>query len=158
MTSIKFESIEGIEIEQYGIWDKIWKKWDLILHQIWNSETRKVNATFPFKSAEILEEFIHGHEEHPEEKKDRFELILNALGGIVEDYLERKWIREKVDDEDELIWLELWEDIIDLRNETEKERIKEKLKKREDRNKEKSHGWDHGKHWQDHHDSHWWHH
>lgn len=141
ISSIKFESIEWVEIEQFWIWDKIWRKWDIILHQMWHDEFRKVNAETPFKVAEILESFIH-HTDHNEEKKDRFELILNTLWGIVEEYLEKKWIREKIDKE-ENDYLEGIDDFIDLRTSEEKEKHKKKFEKKEEKK-----WW----HW---HDSHW---
>jgi hypothetical protein len=162
MTSIKFESIEGVEIEQFWIWDKIWRKWDLILHQLWHSEFRKINADNPFKAAEMLEWFLHHEEEHEEEKKDRFELILETLWGIVEEYLDRKGIREKIDNEEEdyLEWIEESNHSIDLRTPKEKEKHIKKFQKKEEKkwwhgeSHSSKHGWEHHdtSHW------HWWHH
>ncbi len=156
ISSIKYESIEWVEIEQFWIWDKIWKKWDIVLHQMGHDEFRKVNAENPFKSAEILEWFIH-HEEHQEEKKDRFELILETLWGIVEEYLEKKGIREKIDKE-ENDYLEWVDDFIDLRTEEEKEKHKKRYEKKEEKKwhwHENHNSWSHW--WNDNH-WHWWHH
>lgn len=159
LTSIKFESVEWVEIEQFWIWDKIWRKWDLVIHQLWHSEIRKVNADNPFKAAEILEGFLHHEEEHHEEKKDRFELIMETLWAVVEDYLERKGLKEKIDQEEEDYLHEI-DNYIDLRGEKEKESHKKKYEKKEEKKWWHGHS-EHGEHdahtWHGH-DSHGWHH
>ena len=89
--SIKYENIEWIWVEQAWIWDKILNKWDVVIHKIWDDEFRLVNAKIPYEALDEIERISkESQEEDIDEDKDRFDLIMEALGWVVEDYLDRK--------------------------------------------------------------------
>jgi len=95
--NIHHESIEGIEVDKHRIWDNVFNKWDIIIHKFGEEELAIYNAYSPYKSAEIIEQFINP--EH-EEEQDRFDMIMDTLWWVVTDYLERYWLKEKHDNPD----------------------------------------------------------
>ncbi len=95
--SIHHENIEWIEVDKHRIWDNIFNKWDIIIHKFWEEELAIYNAYAPYKSVNIIEQFIHPEES---EEKDRFDMIMDTLGWVVTDYLERHGIKEKYDNPD----------------------------------------------------------
>lgn len=99
LESIHFENIEWVEIDKHRIWDNIFNKWDIIIHKFWEEELAIYNAYAPYKSVEIIENFIHPVEE--EEDQDRFDMIMDTLWGVVTDYLERHGLKDKYDNPDE---------------------------------------------------------
>lgn len=86
LESLHYENIEGIEIDKHRIWDSIFNKWDIVIHKFWEDELVILNAAEPYASVNILESFIHPQEEEVEET-DRFDMIMDALGWVVTNYL-----------------------------------------------------------------------
>jgi len=84
--SIYYENIEGIEVDKHRIWDSIFNKWDIIIHKIWEEELAIYNAYSPYKSAEIIEQFINPEKE---EEQDRLDMFMATLSWVVSDYLHR---------------------------------------------------------------------
>jgi len=100
--SIHYENIEWVEIDKHRIWDNIFNKWDIIIHKFWEEELAIYNAHAPYKSVDIIENFIHPSED--EEETDKFDMIMDTLWWVVSDYLERNWLehsREKESYKDE---------------------------------------------------------
>ncbi|MFA5916712.1 MAG: hypothetical protein WC850_00575 [Candidatus Gracilibacteria bacterium] len=96
MNSVDFESIEGIEIEQKGLFDKILGKGTLIIHKIGDEFFRLKEAKIPFEALEEIERIKDEKEAEPEnEEKEKFELILEALSGVVNEYLEVSHLKKK---------------------------------------------------------------
>ena len=91
--SVHHANIEGIEVDRHRIWDSIFKKWDIIIKKFWDDEIAIVNAYNPYEAVSVIDTYIHPPEEEPEE--DRFDMIMDALSGVVKDYLERKWFWEE---------------------------------------------------------------
>ena len=89
--SVRHESIEGIEIDKNRIWDTLFNKWDIVIHKFGEETLIIENAFSPYKAVDEIEKYIYAE---PEEKEDRFELIMNTLGDVVEDYLDRKWVKD----------------------------------------------------------------
>jgi len=89
--SVRYENIEGIEIDKHRIWDTLFNKWDIVIHKFGDETLVIENAFSPYKSVDEIEKFIYAE---PEAKEDRFELIMNTLGGVVEEYLDRKWVKD----------------------------------------------------------------
>lgn len=77
------------------------------------------NAYNPYKAADIMEQYIHGESEDDQET-DRFDMIMDALSGVVSEHLKKHGTEyslrqhEKDHTEDEF---EADEYSIDLRNE-----------------------------------------
>jgi hypothetical protein len=67
MTTVKFENIEWVEVEQYGIMDTLFNKWDIILHKIWTWEFRLPDARIPYESLDEIERIS---KERTNNKKD----------------------------------------------------------------------------------------
>jgi len=131
LSSVVYENIEWIWVEQDWIWDKILNKWDIILNKIWDDEFRLVDAKVPYVALNEIERIsneIKAEVMAEKEERDRtkFELIIEALWWVVDEYLEEKgldWkavlnknrkvtIRKKVEYEEDVI---LEEGTIDLR-------------------------------------------
>lgn len=88
--SIHFENIEWVEIDKHRIWDNIFNKWDIIIHKFWEEELAIYNAYAPYKSVDLLEQFIHPEEE--QEEDDKFDMIMDTLSWVVHEYLEKHWL------------------------------------------------------------------
>ncbi len=88
---VRYENIEGIEIDKNRIWDSIFNKWDIVIHKFGDETIVIENAFSPYKAADMIEPLLFPE---PDEKKDRFELIMNTLWDVVDDYLDKKWVRD----------------------------------------------------------------
>lgn len=92
MKTVKYENIEWVEVEQYWIWDTIFNKWDIVIAKIWDDEFRLFNAIIPYDAVNVIEKFSRQKwEEENDPNMDKFDMIMEALSWVVEDYLEKKW-------------------------------------------------------------------
>jgi len=92
-SSIKYENIEWIWVEQAWLWDKLLNKWDVVIHKIWDDEFRLEDAKIPYEALDEIEKISkESQKAWEDEEKDKFDLIMEALGWVVEDYLDRKGI------------------------------------------------------------------
>lgn len=99
MNTVDFESIEWIEIEQKWILDKLLWKWTLIIHKIWDEIFRLREAKIPFEALDEIEKIKEEKTNEPENKeKEKFELILEALSGVVNEYLEVSHLKKQKED------------------------------------------------------------
>lgn len=117
--SVNYENIEWIEVEQNGLWDKAIWKGNLVVHMHWQDSLRINDIADPFTTSNMLSEYTHKEEVEPE--KDRFELILETLNGVVNEYLDRRWLRQtekaaSLDTQEYIKEIEEVEGTIDLRN------------------------------------------
>ena len=92
-SSVNYENIEWIWVEQSWIWDKILNKWDIIINKIWDDEFRLVDAKVPYEALNEIERISWELKQMEEEKKakiekTKFELIIDALWGVVNEYLD----------------------------------------------------------------------
>ncbi|MDA9129333.1 hypothetical protein N9J72_02550 [Candidatus Gracilibacteria bacterium] len=87
LENLHYENIEGIEIDKHRIWDSIFNKGDIVIHKFGEDELAILNAAAPYEAVEILEGFIHPKDE--EDDKDRFDMIMDALGGVVSEHLKK---------------------------------------------------------------------
>lgn len=83
--NLYYENIEGIEVDKHRIWDSIFRKWDLIIHKFWEEELAIYNVWKPYKAADMIDQFL----QPIEEEKDKFDMIMDTLGGVVHEYLDR---------------------------------------------------------------------
>ncbi len=117
MQTISYDNIEWLEVEENWIIDKVLKKWDLIIHKIWADAFVIYDAVQPYKALNLIERVKHEIDEEGLMWQDKFDVIMDALWWVVENYLDNKWMtNKKIDDEDELIeQYQDNEDTIDLR-------------------------------------------
>ncbi len=95
--SVNYENIEWIWVEQWWIWDKILNKWDIILNKIWDDEFRLVDAKLPYDALNEIEAISNQIKAEAEAEKEdfertRFDLVMEALGWVVDNYLDEKWL------------------------------------------------------------------
>ena len=92
-TSVKYENIEWVGVEQDGIWDKVLNKGTVVIHKIWDDSFQIEDAVIPYEAVNEIER-ISKEKLSWAWEEDRFDLMMNALSGVVDDYLERKWLRQ----------------------------------------------------------------
>ena len=90
MQTTDYEHIEWVEVDKKWVFDTILKKWDLIIHKFWDEEVILDQASKPYEIVNKIEE-ITSEIDHPEEN-DRFDLMMDALWWMVQNYL---WEKEK---------------------------------------------------------------
>lgn len=112
LESVRHENIEWLEIDKHRIWDTIFNKWDILIHKFWEETIILENAFSPYKSVDMIEQYLHPE---PEEPEDRFELIMNTLWWVVEEYLEKKWVKDPYKEKTEPEEPEVDEYTIDIR-------------------------------------------
>lgn len=88
--SVNFEKIEWLEVEQWWINDKLLKKWNLIIHKFWEDTMMLVNAINPYAGVDLIEEVSEKAVENNNLEDDKFDIIMDALGWVVENYLWKK--------------------------------------------------------------------
>ncbi len=90
VNNVNYWNIEWIEVDQKNIWDKILKKWDLIIHKIWEDSFQITDCARPYLAIDIIESVAEESEDAKEDSK--FNMVMETLSWVVEDYLERKWL------------------------------------------------------------------
>ena len=80
--------------------DKIFKKWNLIIHKVWDDTFVLQNTINPYKSVNLIEDFSNEAEEESKMWDDKFDIIMDALWWVVETYLDKK--TRKTDKQKEL--------------------------------------------------------
>jgi hypothetical protein len=90
----------------------MFKKWDLLLHRL-EEETlvkrdlkpliRLKSTPSPFKTADKIEEIINDLNLETEESEVKYDVIMDALWWVVENYLDKKWVPEKNEIDEELL-------------------------------------------------------
>ncbi len=90
--SVTYENIEGIETEQNTIWDKLIGKWNIIVLKSGEDALRINDIKDPMTASNLLSEYTHKDDAPPE--KDRFELILETLNGVVNEYLDKRGLKQ----------------------------------------------------------------
>jgi len=100
LDSIALEKIQLIEVEENWQMDKTFKKWDLIIHRLEEETLVKRDlipklilrsTPLPFNTADKIEELLNDMELVGEESDMKYDVIMDALGWVVENYLETKW-------------------------------------------------------------------
>ena len=93
MTTVKYENIEWVEVEQYWILDTVLNKWDIIIHKIGTWEFRLPDAEIPYESLDEIEKF--SKKNSASKKDDRFDMVMEALSWVVENYMDTSGIKKK---------------------------------------------------------------
>jgi len=92
--SINYENIEWIWVEQDWIIDKLFMKWDLVIHKIWDDSFVLKDAVHPLRAVDILETVSEQSNEIEDDEEDKFDMIMDALSGVVWNYLENSKHKE----------------------------------------------------------------
>jgi len=88
MSTIDFWNMEWMEVEQNSISDKLLKKWDLIIHKVWADWFILPDCINPYDALNAVERIKNHLDEEPEDEEiDRFDMIMDSLGWVVENYL-----------------------------------------------------------------------
>ncbi|MCH2189155.1 hypothetical protein MK079_05005 [Candidatus Gracilibacteria bacterium] len=92
--SVRYENIEGIEVQQEGIIDTLFQKGNIVIHKIGDDRFVLEEAYHPYNITEILEEVSDNYRESGA-GSDKFEMVVETLGGMMEEYLEKKTYSSK---------------------------------------------------------------
>jgi len=90
INSVDFTKIEWFEVKQFWLADKILKKWDIFIHKIWDESFLLKNAISPYESVDLIEEINSQSLLNNEYHNDKFDIIMDALWWVVENYLDKK--------------------------------------------------------------------
>lgn len=94
--SINFSSIEWLWVDENWIIDKIFKKWDLIVHKTWEEEFILEEAINPYKAIDIIESAGTDEDEGKDEwniTEERFNMLLEAISWTVWEHIYNKELR-----------------------------------------------------------------
>ena len=95
--NVDLKYIEWIEINKKNIWDKVFRKWDIMILKFWDEELVFEEASNPYKVLNEIEKSVNYIKSSLD--KTKFDLMMDTLGWIVEDYLwkekEDKDLKEK---------------------------------------------------------------
>ena len=115
--SVEYDKIEWMEVEQDWILDKLFNKWSLIIHKFWDDSIVLENAQNPYAWVDLIEEIDEQINEEKELEDDKYDIIMEALWWVVENYLEKKMNKSEKEEEIEKVIskVEKQEWTIDLR-------------------------------------------
>lgn len=88
--SIDYDKIEWMEVEQDWILDKIFNKWNLVIHKFWDDSIVLHNAISPYDWINLIEEVDEEISQKKWLEDEKYDIIMNALWWVVENYLENK--------------------------------------------------------------------
>ena len=97
--SVWFDNMEWIEVEQDWILDKIFKKWTLVIHKIWDDTFILQNAISPYDGVDLIEDVSNEVIEDEQLGWEKFDIIMDALWWVVENYLDRKMTKDEKEEE-----------------------------------------------------------
>jgi len=101
-TFLWYENIEAIEISQKSFIDRIWNRWDIILHQFGEDEFVFEDAKIPYEAIWEIEKFKSEAKEEPkEENNDKFDMVINTLSEVVKTHI--NWQNTKKENEQNII-------------------------------------------------------
>jgi len=105
--SVDFTNIEWLWVEQNWIIDTILKKWDLVIHKIWDDQFVLEDVFKPFKWVDLIEEISDSQEEDEDEvniTEERFNMLINTLWWLMEWFTnkEKDSIKEKEDSSEKI--------------------------------------------------------
>jgi len=91
--SITFENIEWVWVDEDWVFDKLMRKWDVIIHKAWEEELVLENAISPYKAIDAIEEASTANaDDWGNITEERFNLLLEALSWAVWEHLWKKEI------------------------------------------------------------------
>lgn len=88
--SIEYDKIEWMEVEQDWILDKIFNKWNLVIHKFWDDSIILENTFKPYDWINLIEQVNEEIEETKNIHNEKYDIVMNALWWVVENYLEDK--------------------------------------------------------------------
>lgn len=95
MKTVNYENIEWVEVEQSWIIDKILNKWDLVIHKIWDDTFILKDCISPYLAVNQIEIISNEKEDNKNSENEKFDLVMDTLAWVVQDYLWDKWLSDK---------------------------------------------------------------
>jgi len=97
--SVKYKSIEWIELVQNWLIDNILWIWDLVIHKIWWENFVLTWASNVYNSIDIIDKNSKKIKKDEDEKNknndpQNFETVVKALSWVVEEYLWKSWYKK----------------------------------------------------------------
>lgn len=92
MKTVNYENIEWVEVEQNSIWDKLLRKWNLVIHKIWDDVFMLEDARIPYKAINEIEKIREEVKEFEEDAEDKFDMVMDTLSWVVREYLWKNWV------------------------------------------------------------------
>lgn len=96
-TSVKFSSIEWLELVQWGFVDTIFWKWDIVIHKIWwENNFRLKDGAKVYEVVELIDD-LQKKVKKKHKKSDssqnvgNYDMVIKALWEVVEWYLWKHW-------------------------------------------------------------------
>jgi hypothetical protein len=104
MNNVTFNNIEWLWVEQDGIVDKLLSKWDMVIHKMWNDIFTLKNVYKPFAQLDKIEKISWeiGNYRGTQQISEKFDMVMDRLGWILEKYMEspQAWEKEIIREED----------------------------------------------------------
>lgn len=89
--AIEFDKIEALEANQSWLIDQIFSKWDLIIHKFWDVNITIKSITNPNWAIDKIKNVMDNDLEKKEKSKnEKFDIIMDSLSSVVEDFLRKK--------------------------------------------------------------------
>lgn len=101
MKTVNYENIEWVEVEQNSIWDKILRKWNLVIHKIWDDVFMLEDARIPYKALNEIEKTREEIKELGEDEEDKFDMVMDTLSWVVKEYLWKNWFPRRWESADD---------------------------------------------------------
>ncbi|MCP4522679.1 MAG: hypothetical protein GY828_00505 [Candidatus Gracilibacteria bacterium] len=99
MSTIEFANIEGLEVEESGFTDKLLKKGDIVIHKIGDDSFVLPDCFQPYNALNQIEAIKNDDNfDEYDHQDDRFDKIMDTLGGVVESYLHEKHPEKQIND------------------------------------------------------------
>ena len=90
--TVNYENIEWVEVEQIWISDKMFNKWNLVLHKFWEDTLVLEDAMIPYEAIDEIEKLTLEHKHWEDLESDKFDLVMDTLSWVVKDYLWKNWL------------------------------------------------------------------
>ena len=95
--SVKYRSIEWLELVQEWFINTIIWKWDIVIHKIWWENFILENSSKPYEAIEQIDSFSKKIKESEIDENQEwwnFDVIVKALSSVVEEYLWKGWYKK----------------------------------------------------------------
>lgn len=88
-SSVDFNNIEWLWVEQSWIIDSILKKWDIVIHKIWDEKFILEDVFLPFKKTDLIEQLSEEYdivEDEDDNINEKFNTLINTLAWVMENF------------------------------------------------------------------------
>ena len=81
--SVGFDNIEWLWVEINWIFDKLLRKWDLVIHKIWDEEFILQDSENPYKAINIIEDLSDWAVKDDSFSNEKFNQLIDALNWVM---------------------------------------------------------------------------